>query len=71
MGAGDAGSGALGAAKQYALTRVSYIYPVTSARYLIGLLLCAPLVARHSSQGYRPDGAGPPHWDRIERQDRA
>ncbi|HEY7022034.1 MAG TPA: hypothetical protein VH349_13020 [Ktedonobacterales bacterium] len=37
--------GALGTVAQYALTHVSYIYPVTSARYLIGLFLCAPLVA--------------------------
>ena len=37
--------GALGTMAQYALTHVSYIYPVTSARYLIGLFLCAPLVA--------------------------
>ena len=37
--------GALGTVAQYATTHVSYIYPVTSARYLIGLFLCAPLVA--------------------------
>jgi hypothetical protein len=37
--------GALGTVAQYALTHVSYIYPVTAARYLIGLFLCAPLVA--------------------------
>jgi hypothetical protein len=37
--------GALGTVAQYALTHVSYIYPVSSARYLIGLFLCAPLVA--------------------------
>jgi hypothetical protein len=36
--------GALGTVAQYALTHVSYIYPVSSARYLIGLFLCAPLV---------------------------
>jgi hypothetical protein len=37
--------GGLGTVTQYALTHVSYIYPVSSARYLVGLLLCAPLVA--------------------------
>lgn len=37
--------GALGTVTQYALTHVAYIYPITAARYLVGLLLCAPLVA--------------------------
>jgi hypothetical protein len=36
--------GALGTVMQYALTHVSYIYPISSARYLVGLFLCAPLV---------------------------
>ncbi|HEX3269387.1 MAG TPA: hypothetical protein VHR15_01970 [Ktedonobacterales bacterium] len=37
--------GALGTVAQYALSSAPYNYPVSSARYLVGLFLCAPLVA--------------------------
>ncbi|HEY7022033.1 MAG TPA: hypothetical protein VH349_13015 [Ktedonobacterales bacterium] len=37
--------GALGTVAQYALSHASYFYPIGSARYLVGLFLCMPLVA--------------------------
>jgi hypothetical protein len=37
--------GALGTVAQYGVSRAAYLAPVTSARYLVGLYVCAPLVA--------------------------
>jgi hypothetical protein len=38
---------------QYVVSRAAYLYPVTSARYLVGLYLCAPLVAALLVSGLR------------------
>jgi hypothetical protein len=45
--------GAFGTVAQYVVSHVSYLYPVTSSRYLIGLFLCAPLVAAPLVTGLR------------------
>jgi hypothetical protein len=45
--------GALGTVAQYALSHVSYFYPIGSARYLVGLFLCMPLVAAPLVSGLR------------------
>jgi dolichyl-phosphate-mannose-protein mannosyltransferase len=45
--------GAFGTVAQYALSHVSYFYPIGSARYLVGLFLCAPLVAAPLVAGLR------------------
>ena len=45
--------GALGTVAQYSLSHASYFYPIGSARYLVGLFLCMPLVAAPLVAGLR------------------
>jgi hypothetical protein len=48
--------GALGTMAQYVVSRAAYLAPVTSARYLVGLYLCAPLVPTLLVAGLRAGG---------------